>query len=140
MEQFLEFFANHTMLFAALFAIVGALAWTTLGPGAGARKVTPAAATQMINNADAAVLDVRGEGEFNEGHIVNAIHIPLNFLAERLDKLEKYRNRPIVAACRTGQQAAVACATLRKNGFEKVHSLSGGILAWQDANLPLTKK
>ena len=42
--------------------------------------------------------------------------------------------------CRSGAQSAQACATLRKAGFEKVHNLRGGVLAWQSANLPLTRK
>ena len=139
MTQLFEFMGNHPVLFGIFFAILGALLWTIFGTAA-SKKISPAAATRLINDEDAVVLDVRGEGEFNEGHIVNALHIPLTYLADRVDKLEKYRNRPIIPVCRTGQQASVACRELRKSGFEKVHSVSGGILAWQEANLPLTKK
>ena len=139
MDQFLEFFGNHIALFVALFAIAGMLAWTILG-SAGAMKVSPAAATQLINDEDAIVVDVRGDGEFRDGHIVNAINIPVSALSEQLDKLEKHRHKPIISSCRTGQQAATACSLLRKNGFEKAYALGGGILAWRDANLPLTKK
>ncbi len=139
MDQLLEFMGNHALLFGVFFAMLGALAWTIFG-AAGSQKISPAAATRLINDEDALILDVRGEGEFSEGHIVNALHIPLNYLTDRLDKLEKYRNRTIIPVCRTGQQSSVAASKLKKSGFENVRCVSGGILAWQEANLPLTKK
>ena len=139
MEQLLEFMGNHAILFGVFFAMLGALGWTIFG-AAGSQKVSPAAVTRLINDEEALVLDVRGEGEFNEGHIVNALHIPFNYLTDRLDKLEKYRSRTIIPVCRTGQQSSVAASKLKKSGFENVRSMSGGILAWQEANLPLTKK
>ena len=139
MNQLLEFMGNHAVLFGVFFAMLGALVWTVIG-SAGSQKITPAAATRLINDDQALVLDVRGDGEFGEGHIVNALHIPLGFLTERLDKLEKYRSRTIIPVCRTGQQSSLAVSKLKKSGFDNVRSMSGGILAWQDANLPLTKK
>lgn len=139
MNQYLEFIAHHPILFAALGAIIGMLGWTFVS-GSSTRRVTPVAATRLINHEDAVVVDVRGDGEFHEGHIVNALHIPFDKLEEQVGKLEKYRDFPIIPVCRTGQQSAAACRTLRQRGFERVFSLSGGILAWQDASLPLTKK
>ena len=139
MAQLLEFMGNHPVLFGLFFAMLGALVWTLMG-SAGSQKISHVDATRLINDDKALVLDVRGDGEFNEGHIVNALHIPLNYLSDRLDKLEKYRNRTIIPVCRTGQQSSVAMSTLKKSGFDNVRSMSGGIVAWQDANLPLTKK
>lgn len=124
----------------AFAGILGALLWTSFAPAGRGKKVSPSVATTMINHQDAVVLDVRGDNEFGEGHVVNAVHIPLTYLSEQLDKLERYRDRPIIPICRNGQQSATACATLKKHGFENVCSVSGGIVAWQDANLPLTKK
>jgi len=141
MERLLEFASNHLALVLALIGILGALAWTFVYPRIqGVRKVTPLDATQMINHEEAVVLDVRGDAEFNEGHILNSLHIPVKYLSDQVRKLEKYRSRPIITACRTGQQSAGACTMLRKHGFERVYNLSGGILAWQNASLPLTKK
>lgn len=141
MPQYLEFFQNHPLLILAFFAIAGGTIWTTLQSlkGAGAR-LSPADATRLINSEDAVVLDVRTDGEFNQGHIVNSVHIPHNRLNEQFDKLKKYKARPIITACRNGQQAAGATTALRKQGFEKVYLLGGGITAWQGASLPLTKK
>ena len=138
MPQLLEFIANHTILSTIFFVLAGMLIWTFVG-GGGSRKVEPAQATQLINHEDALVLDVRSDGEFAEGHIINAINAPLAGLAQQLSKLEKHRERTIITTCRNGQQAASASGILRKNGFQNVFSLSGGIAAWQGASLPLTK-
>ena len=86
------------------------------------------------------VLDVRSDGEFNQGHIVNALNIPQKSIQEQLSKLNKYRDRPIIMACRNGQIASGVGSTLRKNGFEQVYNLAGGLVAWEGANLPLVKK
>jgi rhodanese-related sulfurtransferase len=91
----------------------------------------------MINHQDAVLIDVREDGEFAEGHILNAIHIPLGALSANLNRLEKYRNAPIIVGCRSGNRSAHACRLLKKKGFENVYNLHGGILAWQNANLPV---
>lgn len=141
MEQLIEFLVNQWVLSVALFVILGLLIGTFVYGGIhGPKKVNPTDATRLINHEDAVVLDVRGDGEYGEGHILNALHIPSSDLSDRIGKLTKYRDRPIIATCRTGQSSASVCTTLRKHGFEKVYALSGGILAWQNANLPLTKK
>jgi rhodanese-related sulfurtransferase len=67
-------------------------------------------------------------------------HIPLGQLAKRMAELEKYKDKPIVVACRSGHRSASACRTLKKHGFEQAHNLSGGIIAWEQASLPVTQK
>ena len=102
--------------------------------------VDPLAATAMINHEDAVVVDVRSMAEFKDGHIVNAVNIPLNSLGNSIKQLEKYRNRPIVAVCRSGSRSGAACGLLRKNGFENVKNLRGGMLAWESASLPVKRR
>lgn len=106
----------------------------------GGRDVSTAEAVQLINRRDAIVIDVREPSEFAEGHIANARHIPVAQLKDRLKDLEKFKRQPIVVVCRSGTRSASACAELKKNGFEEVFPLKGGVLAWQQASLPLQKK
>lgn len=141
MERLLEFAVNHWGLTLALLGILAALIGTFVYPRIqGIHRITPVDATQMINREEALVLDVRGEAEFKEGHILNSLHIPMKYLSDQMRKMDKHRSRPIITVCRTGQQSAGASAALRKHGFERVYNLSGGILAWQNASLPLIKK
>ncbi len=139
MAQILEFATNHLFLVGAFAAISGMLIFTTI-QGSGVAKVGVAEATRLINHDDGLVLDVRTDAEYNGGHIIGSVHVPLNQLKTQIAKLEKHKARPIIATCRTGQRSAGACGILAKDGFEKVYNLRGGIMAWQDSNLPLTKK
>lgn len=141
MERLPEFIANHSSLVLAFVVILGMLLWTLWqGASRGLKKLSPMDATQLINHEDAVVLDVRSDGEFKQGHIINAVNIPQKALEEQLSKLEKYRDRPIITACRNGQIALGVGNRLRKQGFEKVYNLAGGLMAWEGANLPLVKK
>ena len=140
MDQLVEFAGNHTLLVASFLAVLAALLWHLATDPGGRNAVDPAAATAMINHEEAVVLDVRSMAEFKDGHIVNAVNIPLNSLGTNLKQLEKYRSRPIVAVCRSGSRSGSACSLLRKHGFENVKNLRGGMLAWQSANLPVKRK
>ena len=140
-DRLQEFFSNHPGLCMAFIAILAAIAWTFFqGSSRGVRKLSPGDATRLINHEDAVVIDVRSDGEFRQGHIVNALNIPESELANRLGKLNKYRGRPVITTCRTGQISVKAGGKLVAGGFEKVYSLNGGILAWEGASLPLTRK
>ncbi len=96
-------------------------------------------AINLINRNHAVVLDVRSEAEFASGHIVDARHIPLDELAERLGELNKYKDKPILVNCQRGMRSAKACEILRKAEFTQVHNLQGGLDAWILAKLPVVK-
>jgi rhodanese-related sulfurtransferase len=105
----------------------------------GVKEVTCAAALQLINHREACILDVRELDEFKAGHLLNAKPIPLGKLRDRVGELERYREKPVVVVCRSGQRSATACALLDKAGFAQVYNLSGGVTAWQKAGLPLER-
>ena len=86
------------------------------------------------------VIDVRPMADFNQGHIVNALNVPINGFTKDIGRLEKYKRKPLIVGCRSGNQSQTACRQLRKAGFEQVYNLRGGMMAWQSANLPMTKK
>ena len=140
MEQLLEFAGNHPLLVGAFAAVLAALIWNLVTDPGGKNAVDPASATALINHEDAVILDVRSMNEYKDGHIVNAINIPLNSLSNSVKQLEKHKDKPIVAVCRSGSRSGAACNTLRKNGFENVKNLRGGMLAWENANLPVKRK
>ncbi len=103
-------------------------------------SVDPLAASALLSHQDAVVLDVREPSEFREGHILNARHIPLGQLSNRLGELEKFKTRTLIVNCRMGQRSASACHILHKAGFTQIHNLRGGIEAWRGASLPVVKK
>lgn len=137
-QQLIEFVGNHWVLFAALAAIIALLIHNLLITGKG--SVDSTGATDLINRKDALVVDVRPTADFAKGHIISAVNIPMNGFKKQIGTLQKNKDKPILVTCRSGSQSTMACQQLRKEGFEDVHNLRGGILAWESANLPLSKK
>lgn len=141
MDQFIEFALKNWLLFAALAAILALLiGGEILRKIRGVSTLNPTQALQLMNNQDAVVLDIRDSGDYRAGHIPQARHIPLNNLKDRLSELEKFKDRPIIVYCQSGSRSSGACALLKKNQFTQVNHLGGGIMAWQNANLPVHKK
>ena len=139
-DQIGEFATNHWELFLALAVVVALLIRSFVTDVGTKFSVDPSKATELINHSDAVVLDVRPEGEFREGHIINALHIPLSGVKDQLGQLQKYKDKPLIVSCRSGAQSAAACKQLRGDGFDQVYNLKGGMLAWQNANLPVSKR
>lgn len=136
----MEFVQNNLLLVIAAVASGTMLLWSFLGNRvAGISEVDTLEATRLINN-DALVLDVREDSEWKIGHIPDAKHIPLGKLSGRVSELEKFKDKAIVISCRSGHRSARACSILKKSGFDNVHNLAGGIIAWERANLPISKK
>lgn len=140
MDRLLEFALNHWLLVSAFLFIAGWLLYSLLSDKIqGIQSVSPIEATALLNHEDAVVIDVRETHEFNEGHILNALHIPMASLTERVAKLQKHKNNSIIINCQSGYRSVHACKQLQRQGFTKVYNLSGGILAWRNASLPIQK-
>lgn len=144
MESFFVYLQKspyNMMLFGGALASGAMLLWPLLmRPFRAGIEVSPFEAVQLINRKDALVIDVRDIGEFEAGHIAGAKHVPEAQLAGRIKELEKFKDRPVVLACRTGSRSAAAVKILRGNGFAEAVNLGGGIGAWEQAGMPLQKK
>jgi len=140
MEHLPEFIANHSLLVLAWVGTLAFLLWNLFGENVqGIQRLTPLEAVQKINHDGAIVVDVRENSEFEGGHIIDSLHIPLGNLGNNLKRLEKYRDKDVIVSCASGNRSTTACHTLKKNGFEHVYNLRGGVFAWQNANLPLSR-
>ncbi len=115
------------------------LLYGTLAKRGGARSVSTLEATQMINRNNAMVLDVRSAEEFTSGSIINARNVPLEAIKERIAELARFKNRPLIVVCASGQRGARAVTQLIAEGFAEVFNLAGGLGAWKEAGLPLAK-
>jgi len=141
MDIYLEFISNHGILFIALLIVLILLAQTVFSDLTRKHKlISPSAAINLINREDAVIIDTRNEGEFNGGHINDAVLIPLPEIKDNTDKFNKYEGRPILFYCKTGMRSDEACKILVKQGFTDLYTLSGGVQAWEDAKMPLVKK
>jgi len=135
----MEFVRNNLLLIAVAFASGAMLLWPFVRMRAGGPRVSAAQATQMINREDALMIDVRDPAEFGAGHVIGARNVPLARIGDGANDLAKRKDRPLVVYCDGGERSAKAAEALRKQGFARVTSLSGGLGAWQSAGLPVEK-
>lgn len=139
MSQYIEFASNHIFLVGAFIMLSVLLIQDLITGGSGKDAVDAKGATDLINNEDALVIDVRPGADFNRGHIINAQSIPMSGFADQVERLKKYQERPIIINCNSGAQSSTACRMLRKAGFSRVYNLRGGILGWMSANYPVSR-
>lgn len=141
MAQLMEFATANIMLVAALAVITALIIKTEIGSRfSKIQQLNVNDAVRLMNGDNVVVLDVRESSEYSTGHIRDAVHIPISKLVSRITELEKFKNKHILAYCRSGSRSNGACNTLSKQGFENVSNLAGGIMGWSSANLPVTKK
>lgn len=137
MDQILEFTGNNTMLVVLLMISFFVLIFSELRRKAsGMVAVEPIEAVALINN-DGIVLDLRSNEAFTRGHIVNARNVPFDELEAHKPKLEKFKDKPIVAVCDAGTTSNRAVAALRAAGFASAYGLKGGMSAWGQAGMPV---
>ena len=88
------------------------------------------------------VLDVRSEADFvgEQGHIAEAVNIPLEALPDRLEEIASYQELPVIAVCRTDKRSAKAVQLLSRKGFADTHVARGGMTAWVKASYPVEDK
>ena len=95
---------------------------------------------ELITDSNVVILDVRKADEFAEGHITGAILIDQfqsDFLEQAQAKLPK--DKTIAIYCRSGRRSVNAAGKLADVGYKCVN-LKGGIIAWKEANMPVTKE
>jgi len=68
------------------------------------------------------------------------VQTPVGAVKTRIAELDKHKGKTLLVYCKTGARSAAACKELSQHGFDKVYSLNGGLLAWQEAHLPISKK
>jgi rhodanese-related sulfurtransferase len=138
MGQFNPFIFHHWQQITAFIVILLLIVINELlSQRKRSKTLSPQGAIDKINHEDAVVIDLRDQEAFSAGHIINAVRIvPGDLNANRLDK---YKNKPIILVCARGLQAEKVANQLKSNGIAEPIVLSGGLSAWQTAGLPLVK-
>ncbi|MFP4346346.1 MAG: rhodanese-like domain-containing protein [Anaerolineales bacterium] len=85
----------------------------------------------LFTGEEIVVLDVREPWEYAEGHIPGTTLIPLGELPDRIAEIPE--DEVIVIVCRSGNRSSRAQRFLSQQGFDSVHNMLGGMLAWEDA-------
>ena len=87
---------------------------------------------KLAEDKNMLLLDVRGAEDFigEQGHIKNAMNIPLEELPSKLNELSDYMEKPVALICRTDRRSAKAAQLLTQNGFADVHVVKQGMTEW----------
>jgi len=105
----------------------------------GVPEIEPRDVKRLIDEKQPFVLiDVREPHEFQICRIPGSTLIPLGEIPKRMHELDSASE--IVVHCRSGQRSARAVEFLMRAGFQKIHNLKGGILAWSDQVDPSVPK
>lgn len=97
-------------------------------PAKGVRNISTEGLKDELGNKNIQFIDVRTPGEYKGNHIRQFKNIPLHQLPQKLNQLAK--DKDAVVICQSGMRSTKACKILRKNGFEKVTNVKGGMGAW----------
>ena len=93
----------------------------------GAYRQVPLTKVRELVETNACIIDVREPGEYNAGHLINAVNIPLSQLRQRMDEIPK--DRPVYLHCRSSQRSYNAVMALQHCGFTNVYNIAGSYLA-----------
>jgi rhodanese-related sulfurtransferase len=112
--------------------------YDTAAPHAGGyRDVDPARVASAIGKLR--IIDVREPAEYTGelGHIPGAELVPLGVVESAARTWDK--ESELVVVCRSGARSGRAAAMLASTGFRHVMNMTGGMLAWNDAHLPVER-
>jgi len=90
---------------------------------------------RIASGAAPAILDVRTEREFANGHVPGAVHVPFWKVGKRIDVIPASKDDELIVYCGHGPRALIAGRTLRKHGFTHLVFLDGHFSKWRSAGL-----
>ena len=138
MQNFILFVHDHILISSALVMVFGlliAIEW--IKQKRSTEQLTPAVATQRLNREDAVVVDIRSTDLFTQGHIINAISLPV-VNSDSIKKLNAFKTQLLIIADSTGAESSKAAEIILRAGF-KITTLAGGMRAWKEAGMPIVK-
>jgi rhodanese-related sulfurtransferase len=140
MSQLAEFIGNHLILSLAFVAVLFMYLSMVMSDKMQAfTSINTSQLTQLVNHKDAVVVDTRSAEDYANGHIVNAINMPLADLISGKQSIDKLKGKTVITYCVSGVTSKSACKHLIKSGMENVFNLTGGINSWINEKLPLVK-
>jgi rhodanese-related sulfurtransferase len=136
-----EFVGNHLALVALfLILLLAIIVMEILTLFRKYKELTPAGLTLLINREGPLLVDLSAYAEFEKAHVPGSKHVAMSQFDPEHKDLIKAKDVPVVLIDKDGRGAsAKAAQRLVKAGFSKVYTLGGGVLAWQQAQLPVAK-
>jgi molybdopterin/thiamine biosynthesis adenylyltransferase/rhodanese-related sulfurtransferase len=102
-------------------------------------EITPLETERLRESTpEVALVDVREDSEWEQGHIPGATHIPKSYIEQQIEAAVPDRGRPVVLYCASGVRSLFAGQTLSELGYTDVRSMSGGFQEWKGRGLDWT--
>ena len=135
MDQVIEFFTNHPILFFSFLIILSLIVSLEMNALTSKFKsLTYSELTNLINHNKITLIDLRVEGDYKNGHIINSINLNIDVI----EKKEFDKKLPIVAYSNNENDAIKAAKTYVELGYQTVYYLHGGINSWIENDMPLS--
>lgn len=126
LEDLKELELCYSPVFGTARDIVNLAALVGLNVLHGVFRQVPVTAVRGLVESGACIIDVRTPEEFEMGHLVGAVNIPLGALRQRMDEIPT--DRPVYLHCRTSQRSYNAIMALKGHGFENIVNIAGSFL------------
>lgn len=111
-----------------LFIIVFAFLVSRFMPVKGVNNIGVQEAKAKFKDNGVQFIDVRTPGEYKANHRKPFQNIPLSNMSSEIEKLDK--EKEVVVICQSGMRSTKAAKMLKKNGFQKIYNVKGGMSAW----------
>ena len=132
--EIINFLIEHYYLSIPLLTILVLLILSNAKKGG--KKISCQTLISMSNQNSALIIDIRDSESFNAGHITASKNIPQNELTRRINEITNI-DKSVILVCDMGNISPNAGEALKKEGFEDIYLLKGGINQWRIDNLPL---
>lgn len=108
-----------------IIAVIAAFFIWRMKPTKGVQSISTAQLKNMLNDKDKIFIDVRTPAEYKGRHISQFKNMPLGSSFDNLPK-----DREVIVICQSGMRSNQACKQLKKQGFERVTNVRGGMSAY----------
>ena len=132
--EIINFLIEHYYLSIPLLIVLVLLILSNAKKGG--KKISCQTLISMTNQNRALIIDIRDSESFNAGHITASKNIPQNELTRRINEITNI-DKSVILVCDMGNISPNAGEALKKEGFEDIYLLKGGINQWKLDNLPL---
>ena len=132
--ELINFLIEHYYLSAPLLIVI--FLFLASNSKRGGKKISCQTLISLSNQDKALIIDIRDSASFDAGHITASKNVPSKDLLRRSNEINN-NDKSIVLVCESGNVSKNAGETLKKEGFENVCTLKGGINEWKMCNLPL---
>ena len=136
-----DFLHNHLALVALFLAVLIALVVTQVMMALRKYKaLTPASLTLLINREGPLMIDLSAYADYEKAHVPGSRHVAMSQFDPEHKDIAKAKDVPVVLIDKDGRGASEKAAQrLVKAGFARVFTLGGGVMSWQQAQLPVAK-